>query len=137
MITTAELGRAHSPRFLDALMDRLATRFADDGIRAFFAERLRTNEPCWDDICVNRDQFAEVIRGSQPQQPPALNQQRRAGQFLGHRHNCHVHGERESRRRLRTREHRSAERLICTSGSKRRHRYSYHVHGCRDRGRRR
>lgn len=45
----------------------LVAWFADaaNGITDFFAERVRTQELCVDDICVTRDQFAEVFGGSQ------------------------------------------------------------------------
>jgi hypothetical protein len=36
-----------------------------NGIKSFFAERVQTKELCVDDICVTRDQFAEVFGSSQ------------------------------------------------------------------------
>jgi hypothetical protein len=53
--------------FFNSLFARLTHWFADttNGIKSFFAERVQTNELCVDDVCVTRDQFAEVFGGSQ------------------------------------------------------------------------
>ena len=58
-------------RFFASLVARLTQWFADTttGITDFFAHvgnfgRVNTNELCVDDICVTRDQFAEVFGGS-------------------------------------------------------------------------
>jgi hypothetical protein len=54
-------------RFFASLFARLTQWFADttNGIKSFFAQRVQTKELCVDDVCVTRDQFAEVFGISQ------------------------------------------------------------------------
>ena len=71
--TTPEIAEGSFPfRFFAALKDRLLAWFADaaNGIeqivaRVFNGERVETQELCVDDVCVTRDEFAEVFGYSQ------------------------------------------------------------------------
>lgn len=72
--TTQEIAVGSFPvRFFSSLFARLTQWFADttNGITKIVTEllaakRVETQELCVDDICITRDQFAEVFGGSQP-----------------------------------------------------------------------
>jgi hypothetical protein len=62
--TTPEISEgSFTTRFFSSLLTRIRTWLADaqNGITDFFARRGHFEELCVDDVCVTRDQFAEVF----------------------------------------------------------------------------